>query len=134
MLSMATVLNQKAIVSVDYEYVNYQNANISEIEDDYNGSMEQTTNQDIEDYLRATHNFRVGAEYRFNSLFSLRAGYAFWDSPTTTKLIKIITAFRLLLQEPASISVCSIVMQHLFISSRRMKPYFIPTTTFKPNL
>ena len=43
--------------------------------------MEQTTNQDIEDYLRATHNFRVGAEYRFNSLFSLRAGYAFWDSP-----------------------------------------------------
>ena len=79
--SMATVLNQKAIVSVDYEYVNYQNANISEIEDDYNGSMEQTTNQDIEDYLRATHNFRVGAEYRFNSLFSLRAGYAFWDSP-----------------------------------------------------
>lgn len=81
MLSMATVLNQKAIVSVDYEYVNYQNANISEIEDDYDGSMEQTTNQDIEDYLRATHNFRVGAEYRFNSLFSLRAGYAFWDSP-----------------------------------------------------
>ena len=68
-------------VSVDYEYVNYQNANISEIEDDYNGSMEQTTNQDIEDYLRATHNFRVGAEYRFNSLFSLRTGYAFWDSP-----------------------------------------------------
>ena len=67
--------------SPDYEYVNYQNANISEIEDDYNGSMEQTTNQDIEDYLRATHNFRVGAEYRFNSLFSLRAGYAFWDSP-----------------------------------------------------
>ena len=81
MLSMATVINQKAIVSVDYEYVNYQNANISEIEDDYDGSMEQTTNQDIEDYLRATHNFRVGAEYRFNSLFSLRAGYAFWDSP-----------------------------------------------------
>lgn len=28
-----------------------------------------------------TPNFRVGAEYRFNSLFSLRAGYAFWDSP-----------------------------------------------------
>lgn len=81
MLSVATVLNQKAIVSVDYEYVNYQNANISEIEDDYDGSMEQATNQDIEDYLRATHNFRVGAEYRFNSLFSLRAGYAFWDSP-----------------------------------------------------
>ena len=61
MLSVATVLNQKAIVSVDYEYVNYQNANISEIEDDYDGSMEQATNQDIEDYIRATHNFRVGA-------------------------------------------------------------------------
>ena len=60
MLSVATILNQKAIVSVDYEYVNYQNANISEIEDDYDGSMEQATNQDIEDYLRPTQNYRVG--------------------------------------------------------------------------
>ena len=33
------------------------------------------------DFNMRTHNFRVGAEYRFNSLFSLRAGYAFWDSP-----------------------------------------------------
>ncbi len=79
-LSLATVLNQRAIISVDYEYVDYRNANFSEISD-YNSLQEKELNQSIKDYLRATHNVRIGAEFRVNSTFSLRAGYAFWDSP-----------------------------------------------------
>lgn len=77
-VSLATVLKQKAIISIDYEYINYTNANFSNASDNYDYYY---TNLDIKDYLRATNNIRVGAEYRFNSLFSLRAGYAFWDSP-----------------------------------------------------
>lgn len=77
--SLATVLNQKAIISADYEYVNYTNANFST--DDFNSTSYTGLNQQIKDYLRATHNIRVGAEYRFNSVFSLRAGYNYQASP-----------------------------------------------------
>ncbi|MEG1737020.1 MAG: hypothetical protein RR259_02160 [Odoribacter sp.] len=77
-VSLATVLKQKAIISVDYEYIDYTNANFSDASD---GFDYYETNQGIKDYLKATHNFRAGAEYRFNSIFSLRAGYSFWDSP-----------------------------------------------------
>lgn len=86
-VSLATVLKQKAIISADYEYVDYKNASFSEIED-YNTLQEKQVNQEIQDYLRATHNFRIGAEYRFNKIFSLRAGYAFWDSPYRNEIHK----------------------------------------------
>lgn len=74
----AAVIKQKAIISADYEYIKYKDANFSEGSDGYDYQYE---NDLIKDYLRPTHNFRAGAEYRFNSLFSLRAGYSFWDSP-----------------------------------------------------
>lgn len=77
-LSLATVIRQQAILSADYEYVNYKNARYSDNSDNYDYYYE---NMDIEDLLRATHNFRIGAEYRFNSVFSLRAGYGFQASP-----------------------------------------------------
>lgn len=77
-LSAATVLYQRAIISADYEYVNYKNANFSDADDNTNYYY---LNQDIKDFLRATHNVRIGAEYRFNSIFSLRAGYAYQASP-----------------------------------------------------
>lgn len=78
-LSLATVLQQKAIISADYEYVDYTNANYSS-NDDYANSYWDLNDQ-IKDYLRATHNIRLGAEYRFNSIFSLRAGYGYQASP-----------------------------------------------------
>lgn len=77
-LSIATVLRQKAILSLDYEYIDYANAKYSN--NSYNRSY-AGENQDIKDLLRGTHNVRVGAEYRFNSLFSLRAGYGYLASP-----------------------------------------------------
>lgn len=77
-LSLATVLKQRLILSADYEYVKYTNANYSESSDNHDYYYE---NQDIKDLLRATHNFRFGSEYRFNSVFSLRAGYNYQASP-----------------------------------------------------
>lgn len=74
----AAVLGQKAILSADYEFVKYPNAKFSNASDNYDYTYE---NSDIQAYLRPTHNFRAGAEYRFNEVFSLRAGYNFKDSP-----------------------------------------------------
>lgn len=77
-LGVATVLGSKAIISADYEFIKYTSAQFDNASDNHPYYAE---NQDIEDFLRPTHNFRAGAEYRFNSTFSLRAGYSFWDSP-----------------------------------------------------
>ena len=87
--SAATMFGQRALVSLDYEYVDYTNAKFSNDGDgnDYDGYMvDETTyvlgtNDMIKEAYRTTHNFRVGAEYRFSGTFSLRAGYAYWASP-----------------------------------------------------
>ncbi len=76
--SLATVLHQKAILSVDYEFNNYNSAKFNDGENGYDYS---TLNQDIRNNLKNTNNVRIGAEYRANSTFSLRAGYAYWASP-----------------------------------------------------
>lgn len=81
--SVATVLMQKAIISVDYEFNNYNSAKFSNGEDGYdfyepNGSG---ANNLIHSELKNTNNLRIGAEYRTNSVLSLRAGYSYWDSP-----------------------------------------------------
>lgn len=77
-VGLATVLGSKAILSADYEYIKYTSGQFDDASDGYSYQWE---NEDIKDFLRPTHNFRAGAEYRVNSNFSLRAGYAFWDSP-----------------------------------------------------
>ncbi len=76
--SVATVLGQRAIFSLDYELNNYKSAKFSDNEGYYDYS---DINRDINTYLTNTHNVRMGAEYRVNSMFSLRAGYAYWASP-----------------------------------------------------
>lgn len=75
--SLATVWNGKFILSADYEFNNYHSAKFSDA--DGNDYYEQ--NEAIRQYLKNTNNVRIGAEYRVNSLFSLRSGYSCWDSP-----------------------------------------------------
>lgn len=77
-VGIATVLGQKAIISADYEFIKYTNSRFENASDGISYAGENAV---IQDYLRPTHNFRVGAEYRLNSIFSLRAGYSFLDSP-----------------------------------------------------
>lgn len=76
--SLATVLGQKAIVSVDYEFNNYRPASFNDGEGGYDYAP---LNQELKMYLKNTNNVRIGAEYRTSSTFSLRAGYAYWASP-----------------------------------------------------
>lgn len=77
-VGLAAILGQKAIISADYEFVKYSDAYFQNASDGYNYRSE---NDDIKLYLRPTHNFRTGAEFRANNIVSLRAGYSFWDSP-----------------------------------------------------
>lgn len=43
------------------------------------------SNKEIKDYYRAQNTVRIGAEFRVTPRFSVRAGYSFVSSPTTTK-------------------------------------------------
>ena len=76
--SVATVLKQKAILSVDYEYIDYASAKFSEASD---GVSYQDVNSGIKYLYQGGHNLRAGAEYRVNSTFSLRGGYSYQGSP-----------------------------------------------------
>lgn len=78
MAGVAIVLGQRAIISGDYEYVDYTAAKFTN-DDAKNEYLE--TNNAIKDIYKATHNFRAGAEFRLNSVFCLRGGYALSASP-----------------------------------------------------
>ena len=78
--SLATVLGQRAIISADYEYIDYTSAKFT---NSGSGNEYVATNDAIKTINKSTHNFRFGAEYRFNSLFCARGGYAYSASPYT---------------------------------------------------
>lgn len=94
-LGAAVVLKQRAIISMDYEYVNYTSARLSDGPQgyDYYEPNGTGTNDNVKNFLKATHNFRVGAEFRMNSMLSLRGGYSYNASPYkyATDLYKLQT-------------------------------------------
>jgi hypothetical protein len=71
---LALQIKKVALLSADYEYVDYKMAKFSETGDGYNYS---TKNDAISNSLRSTSNFRVGGEIRFNKLY-LRSGYGYY--------------------------------------------------------
>lgn len=87
-VSAATVLSNKLIVSADYEWTGYQGMNFSSHYENgygYGNDMFMDTyyyeNKDIDDYYQSTNTFRIGAEYRVTPQFSVRAGYSNVSSP-----------------------------------------------------
>ncbi len=72
---LAFVVKDFGFISGEYEYVNYGSAKFKA--NDYDFAYE---NQDIKNFYGATHNFRVGTEWRISSVY-LRAGYALYTSP-----------------------------------------------------
>lgn len=75
--SVAAVIAKSAIVSFDYEYVDAQSIRVC----DDNGEEYVSTTNNIKSYTKASHIFRVGAEYRITPNWSLRAGYSLEKSP-----------------------------------------------------
>lgn len=73
--SLAFVVGQQGLVSLDAEYIHFGAASFRAEDYDYSA-----TNQDIKDTYGRTLNFRLGTEWRTNGIF-LRAGGAYYGSP-----------------------------------------------------
>jgi len=72
--SFAYLFGREGLISFDYTYMNYQDIKLKP------SSVFNDENQDFNDFLRATNQFRVGAEWRIDNV-SLRGGYSFEESP-----------------------------------------------------
>ncbi len=71
---VAYQIEKFAIISADYEFVDYGIARFSETGDDYDYSEK---NMNIKNSLKSTSNIRLGGEFRLNKLY-LRAGYGYY--------------------------------------------------------
>ena len=79
--SLSFVINKKAIISVDHEYLNYSTANL--VSDFYDFS---NANEDIKKSYTSTSNLKLGGELRIHPQLSLRGGYAYYGSPFANNL------------------------------------------------
>lgn len=70
----AVQIKKFALLSADYEFVDYSAARFSQSGDGYDYSEK---NQAIRNSLKSASNIRVGGEFRLNSLY-LRAGYGYY--------------------------------------------------------
>ncbi|MDY0200030.1 MAG: hypothetical protein RBR40_03475 [Tenuifilaceae bacterium] len=75
--SVAYTFGKKALVSVDYEFIDYAKMRFGKGGDGYKFTPE---NQAIKSNYKSTFNLKTGAEYWIGSL-ALRAGYAYYGSP-----------------------------------------------------
>ena len=71
---VAVQIKKIALLSADYEFVDYSVAKFSETGDGYNYS---TKNMNIKNSLKSASNIRIGAEVRLNKLY-LRSGYGYY--------------------------------------------------------
>jgi hypothetical protein len=76
-LGFAYMFQDKGLISFDYEYADYSQIKFSE--GDYTDNLIIATEENKK-ALRATHNFRTGAEAKLKS-FYLRGGFAYYASP-----------------------------------------------------
>jgi hypothetical protein len=74
---VAVQIQKFAILSVDYEYLDYGSALFSQTGDGYNYGDK---NRDIKNALTTASNIRVGGELRLNNLY-LRSGYGYYGKP-----------------------------------------------------
>ena len=74
---IAFVLDKYAIISADYEYIDYTSGQLNS---ETNTDEFDDANQSAKDNFTQAHNFKVGAEYRYGP-FSIRGGAAVYGSP-----------------------------------------------------
>ncbi len=80
--SASYIFGKLAILSFDYERINYANAKFTASVDDWDDiTIINEQNEIIDDVFTSTNNYRAGVEFRVNKQFSLRGGYAFQASP-----------------------------------------------------
>ncbi len=93
LLGVGFVIGKSAIVSVDYRYTGKnmrfgrstsQSSNFEE-NDAY-----KDDNEDIKNYVRGTHQVRLGAEVKIKEAFSLRAGAAYTTPSCTSSVERLL--------------------------------------------
>lgn len=78
--SLAGIINQIAIISLDYELTNYSNMKFDNPDGGFN-VYDSDQNQFIKEDFKNSSTIRVGAEIRFTPQFTGRVGYAWVQSP-----------------------------------------------------
>lgn len=73
--SFAFIIKKQALLSIDYEFVDYTTMRLRA--DDYDFDTE---NEAVQTSYHATGNIKAGLEYKYNN-FSFRGGYALYGSP-----------------------------------------------------
>ena len=81
--SGAVVIGQSAIISADYELMNYKKMLFS----DRNGEGGYPANDFIKDDYTFSHTIKLGAEVKATRQFALRAGYMMQTSPMSSALV-----------------------------------------------
>ncbi len=76
--SLGFIIGGKAIISADYEFVDYASARLTSKSYEFFNE-----NDAVSTKYKSASNIRVGAEYRFK-LFNLRGGYANYGNPFNT--------------------------------------------------
>lgn len=87
-LSAAYLFGQNGLISLDCEYIDYSGAKFKvgetgTIEDE---ELYRDLNSEIKQAYKSVMNIRIGGEYRLNSNFSVRAGYAINNNPFDTNV------------------------------------------------
>ncbi|WP_066627172.1 OmpP1/FadL family transporter [Labilibacter marinus] len=90
--SASYVFGKKAIISFDYEYMDYANAKFKTNTNNYDDIIAiNEQNELINKIFTSTNNYRAGLEFRVNSNLSLRGGYSLQVSPLGDKEVDIPT-------------------------------------------
>lgn len=80
--SAAVQLGQTALISADYELIDYRKIRMR----NSSGYPFVDVNSDIDYFFRLGYNLRLGTEIRLDNNFSLRGGYAFYQSPVANHI------------------------------------------------
>ncbi len=86
LFSLAGIIGQNALVSVDYEISNFGRGHLSNYHDGNDWDFRET-NDRINDYFKSVNTIKIGAEYKFTPQFAVRAG-AYWQSSSAEKYLQ----------------------------------------------
>lgn len=86
--SIAFVIGKKALISCDYLYTNYKGTRLNENSNTYN--YFDADNEDIKRDALVGHTVKVGAEYRVNTSFYVRGGFAYVTPSVSGDAVKWI--------------------------------------------
>jgi len=124
-VSAAFILSNRAMLSFDYELVNYKGTYLSCRDYDYSGLNNLITNR-----FKISSNFRVGGEYRVKNV-CFRAGYALYGSPFGLEVRDFRTCNY---SVGIGYSVRFFTFDFAYVYSRMQNDYYIyePYSTFIP--